>query len=287
MLSRFHEDGYLFFRQLLAPEKILKLRAEIIHTLYDAGWLEEDATEAIPKQPIRLKANDDYWIGYAAVQRLESVHRTANDPTLLSTFQRLINAPIVMHPRKFVRIVPPYALDDFSITPSHQDFRYVQGSIDVLSAWIPLGACPVSMGGLRILHGSHRNGLRAVYGGRSFHRCSSVGVDDHDPDWLYCDYQPGDVLIFHSLTIHSGTANQTDQYRLSLDCRCSSITEPMSSEQLLPPYHPKVPGWDELSHGWSTTKWIDVPDDISILPFSDPTGKFSLSDSQLMSRTGS
>jgi len=40
-----------------------------------------------------------------------------------------------------------------------------------------------------------------------------------DGDWASGQIDAGDVLIFHSLTVHAASANRSHQLRISMDCR--------------------------------------------------------------------
>jgi ectoine hydroxylase-related dioxygenase (phytanoyl-CoA dioxygenase family) len=123
------------------------------------------------------------------------------------------------------------------------------------------------LGGLKLLPGSHREGLRRVQAAQGAGGISAV-VDEDDPRWVGpADYHPGDVLLFHSLTVHTAPSNQGDRLRLSADFRFQSAADPMVSGAL----HPHscgegVPPWWALTQGWESTQWIDVPHPVRIAP---------------------
>jgi hypothetical protein len=53
-----------------------------------------------------------------------------------------------------------------------------------------------------------------------------VSLEDIPPPWLTTDYHPGDVLIFHNLTLHWALPNTSDRVRLSIDTRAQPATTP-------------------------------------------------------------
>jgi hypothetical protein len=97
----------------------------------------------------------------------------------------------------------------------------------------------------------------------------AVGVEGDEPGWVTADYRAGDVLLFHSLTVHAGKQNHADALRLSADFRYQSVHEPVVPASLGPHYHPRIPGWDELTDGWSATWSVGHPDAVRTTDFHD------------------
>jgi hypothetical protein len=92
------------------------------------------------------------------------------------------------------------------------------GDTECFTVWIPLHDCPVPVGPLRILEGSHRFGFQR-------HEDANLHVPEI-PDgaamgeqWVGGQINAGDVLIFHSLTVHAASPNVSNRLRISLDCR--------------------------------------------------------------------
>jgi ectoine hydroxylase-related dioxygenase (phytanoyl-CoA dioxygenase family) len=71
---------------------------------------------------------------------------------------------------------------------------------------------------LRILEGSHRFGYQ-------HHEDENLHVPEipdgaaAGEDWVGGHINAGDVLLFHSLTVHAAAPNISDRLRISLDCR--------------------------------------------------------------------
>lgn len=265
--ARIVEQGYLFFRGLLEPQVIWSLRERVIKALDNIGWLDSSSgSQPRPSLSRKNLGDIDYAEGETAVQALECVHRLAHDPKLLSLMRTIVGDDVFPHPRKFVRLAPPIVFDLDSTTEPHQDFRYCQGAADVFTAWIPIGDCPQEMGGLRVLLGSLHFGLLPIKGvGR--HGCGVASLDEDRASWLTTDYKAGDVLIFHSFTVHAAMENRTDCYRLSVDYRYQSANDPICSVELLPAYYPYVPHWSHLVNRWVSTSWIEVPDHLDIIDY--------------------
>lgn len=280
--TRLREDGFLLLRGLIPAHEVRRVRSRVLAALGRVGWLAagSDPEDAVPGprphhdrgrrdgEPVR----DPEWaVGYRAVQSLEVLHALAHHPELTAVLRRLLGEQPVVHPRKIARISFPGS--SFP-TPPHQDAVFNK-TVDVLTAWVPLGGCPRSLGGLRLLHGSTRLGELAVEAGDGLGG-ERVRIDEDDPRWLGCDYRAGDVVLFHSWTVHTAPANHGDRLRLSVDFRYQSAREPVKLAALLPHGHSAgtLPGWSELTSGWASTRWVEVGQAVhvaTVAPASRPS----------------
>ena len=95
-------------------------------------------------------------------------------------------------------------------TPPHQDFQPVRGAPDTWTAWVPYGDCDETLGGLAVVERSNGDGWLPVGADHE-----TVAVDAGAP-WVWSPMAAGDVLLFHSLTIHQGVDNtSSDRIRLA------------------------------------------------------------------------
>ena len=125
--------------------------------------------------------------------------------------------------------------DDLHVTPSHQDRFFVGPNDDFRTVWMPMMKIEESVGGLAVACGSHRQGMREhveqedaesyVFLGR---KQKGVPLATVEEEWLTVDYEPGDVLVFHSHAVHRALPNRSDLVRLSLDARCQPATTPVT-----------------------------------------------------------
>ena len=132
-------------------------------------------------------------------------------------------------------------------TPAHQDFVPVQGAADTITAWIPLTDLPAEMGGLEIAAGTHRKGV--------FDFVPALGAggteitDPLDGAWVGGTFQQGDVLFFHSMTVHRGAPASGKRLRLSVDLRFQRRADPIAPASLRP-HDPDVT-WEQIYEGWA------------------------------------
>ncbi len=270
--QRFARDGYLYFRGLIPREDVLDVRADVLGAVDEAGWLEPGAPrdEARPQlEACAAEPSDEYMPMYAKVQAVESFHRLAHHPAVTAVLGPLVGGDLLVHPRKIARVNVPSPEISYGVTPPHQDYRYIQGTTDVITAWVPFGTYPVGHGGLKILPGSQRLGLlRAV----PVPRMGGIGVEiaDDAPGWSTVDYAAGDLVMFHSFTVHAGTPNASSSIRISGDFRYQSTRDPIVPETLNPHYDTNMRlGWPELTRTWASRDWIAVPEGVRTKPYED------------------
>jgi hypothetical protein len=254
--SEMQTNGYLFLPGLLQPETVGEVYAEILRICQQQGWAD---AHGHPQGPPRLEGHDEFWEVYDPVQQLESFHALAHRPEILHVIEMLVQETPFPHPRNIARITFPQA--EHFTTPPHQDHALIQGTPETYTVWMPLSDCPQELGCLTVLAGSHTRSLLPI------HKASGpggVGVDTEDLglEWHGSDFQAGDVLIFHSHTVHKALPNRTsDRLRISVDFRYQGASQPIVEDGLLPHYGRL--SWDEIYVGWSRPAlqyyWRDAP----------------------------
>jgi hypothetical protein len=267
--ARAAEDGYLFFRNLIPAEAILAVRADVLTVVNQHQWLQpgqdalggvlqREAFATIPESEMRTDIGVTHAM-YDGVQKLESMHRLPHHPQLLAFFERLFDTQVLVHPRHIVRMITSHPA--MVPTPMHQDYPLIQGTSRTWTAWMPLGDCPRTMGGLTVLRASQHLGYVPVEmaqgaGGLAVQLCPT-----DPPDWAEIDFQTGDVLAFPCFTVHCALPSAVkDQIRLSLDVRYQPVDEVIEARSLKP-HCPLT--WEEIYAGWQRDDlkyyWQNVP----------------------------
>lgn len=258
LLERAAVDGYLFFRGLLRRERVLEVRRQLMAVVARHGWLMQgtEAMDGIADVAAfdRVDPVEAAFCGtgvplaaYQDVYRLEEFHALGHDPALLDLYHGLLGGQVLRQPLSIARVMVPGT--HAAPTPAHQDFIHIQGTRNVWTAWIPVGDCPVELGGLTVLVGSHADGLL------SYHAAQGAGeleayICDSGLAWGVADFEAGDVLTFTSLTVHRSQPNQLgERVRLSLDLRYQRDDEPLTYGSVSP--HCNVLTWDEVYRGWT------------------------------------
>lgn len=251
--QRLSDEGYLFFRNLLDPEPLLEVRREFLQICQNHGWLLEGT------DPNEGKGRADAYSGYFEftevyrdIQRLERFHALPHHPGILDTLARALGEKVFPHPRNIARITLPGSIN--VTTPSHQDYVFIQGSTEFYTVWFPLSDCPRKLGGLMVARGSHKDG---IYPTKEAEGTGGLctDIDDDALSWHASDFRLGDVIMFHSLTIHKAFPNVTaDLLRLSCDFRYQPFSEPRVVWNTLRP-HMQLHCWKDIYAGWKDDRF--------------------------------
>ncbi|MBI5092386.1 MAG: phytanoyl-CoA dioxygenase family protein [Candidatus Hydrogenedentes bacterium] len=244
-------DGYLLFRGLLDPGKVLSVRRQVLEICARHGWMSsKHPIEAGIRCPdvLVLESGDPRWITvYKEILCQRSFHALAMEPPIHYALSQLFGEAVVTHSRNICRVMFPQTQE--YTTPPHQDYLYIRGSENTWTCWIPLGDCPADLGGLALIPGSHRGGFLPSHPGKGAGG-QQVNVPD-DAEWAASPMHCGDVLLFHSLTIHQGRDNSTqDALRLSVDYRYQPLSEPIHPDSMEPHMAGFGLSWEKIYSRW-------------------------------------
>jgi len=249
--------GYELIRGLLPRDALNLLLEEITQILSKAGWLLPDC------DPIERMANSGAACGdpdpvfkrvYEEIFSLESLHAFAHLPELREAMVRLAGEQLFVHPKPIVRLIFPNC--ERLVIHAHQDHQSIAGDAESFTAWIPLHDCPAELGPLQILEASHHYGLQEADPATGYVSMETARGDD----WVGGQINAGDVLIFHSLTVHAASPNISNQLRISMDCRFQNYGRALNPSTLVFPgasgggrtWEKTYANWrsDELKYYW-------------------------------------
>lgn len=262
MQSQIETRGYLLVRDALPPADVKEVLRDVAQVLSDAGWLRDS------QDPIDHVANLQAACGdpdprfktvYQDVFNLASFHALPHHPDLQRVMKMLVGNRLLVHPKPIGRLIFPNC--DRLTTHAHQDYRFMGGDPECFTVWIPLHDCPVNVGPLQIMEGSHRHGFQK-------HEDENLHVPEI-PDgaavgdaWVGGDINAGDVLVFHSLTVHAASPNLSKQMRLSIDCRFQDYRRAINPA-VLAFAGESGKSWEKTYSGWPSNElkyyWKGLP----------------------------
>jgi ectoine hydroxylase-related dioxygenase (phytanoyl-CoA dioxygenase family) len=270
--DRLDEDSYLYFSQVLDPDKVLKARRAILGVLAFHGWIR-GGLSLMDAQAVSRPLHEgmsDYGPVYDDIQRLQEFHTLAHSPDLLTIMRKVVGDTAFPHPLKICRIGFPEHYE--ATTPPHQDYPNNQGTTALTASWIPVGDIDQDLGGLAILRGSHRYGLLPLRGhmgpGRRQAKIPTTMLEDLR--WVTTDYHMGDVLLFNSMTVHAALHNITEfDMRISVDYRYQRQGDALT-DVCLHPHFQRVT-WEDVYERWTSDRyqyyWKDL--DYELVPFEE------------------
>jgi len=213
------EKGYLLVREVLPRSDVDRVLGEVAQVIAAAGWLlpRHEPTERVADVKAACGDPDPgFKRTYRQVFNLAAFHGLPHHPALARVMKMLAGRHLLVHPKPIGRLIFPHC--ERLTVHAHQDYRFMGGDPECYTAWIPLHDCPLKVGPLQILEGSHLFGFQD-HEDENLHVPEIPAGRETGGEWAGGRINAGDVLIFHSLTVHAAAPNRSQQMRLSLDCR--------------------------------------------------------------------
>jgi len=288
---RISEEGYLFFKKLQVPDKLRALRREMLTTMQEGGWLVAgtDPMDGIADISTQCTEGDaEYTNVYHEVYKLEAFHRSGHWPEVVDMVQKIIGSSVLPHQQKIARLwFPKYTAHTTTI---HQDLVHFQGNFQTYTCWAPVGDCPIELGGLALLPGSHKINQVMEHHFSLGAGSLCVNTDELSGEWHSTNYEIGDTLIFLALTVHKALPNLTeDRLRVSLDNRYQAVDDPIAEHMLEP--HLNIFNslrWEDVYRNWKSDElkyyWKNL--DLTVLPRDFSYGNKGFEEALELARDG-
>lgn len=267
--ARLKEDGYLCLPGLLNPKDVVDVRERCYRRAERAGWAEERKGDRLLADPGFLSQvnAEDYYAVFHSMTSDERLHRLAHHPRLLALIGDLLDLPsdqVLVAPLKVLRWTwPELPTRNAGL---HQDFPELQGSLRQLTVWMPFHPVGATTGALPLYRGSHAEGVRELELADNPSGWQARLAAHEVPD--VGDLDAGDVLVFTTMTVHGGSVNACNSYRVSMDVRFQPVTDPICESALTLPGYPYT--WQEICEDWDpefARYWERL--DLDVVPFDN------------------
>jgi hypothetical protein len=243
--ERLSEDGYVFLRDVLDTQVLLRVQQIIADELHRLDAIDPDVDRAV--QPFPARPGLSLYKVLAGISQ-EERRALTRQPELHSIFRAIFGE----EPKPLDYTWPRIAGPGRGELP-HSDWIYMRrGTPRLYTAWIPLMDLPLSHGPLMILENSHHDNPHTrrylamdtdklgyfdaarfkhgtlVHGGRYSRRPDRVR-EEFGTRWLSTDYRLGDVIIFNTRGLHATLDNRSKGFRMSIDVRfqpAHDVTDP-------------------------------------------------------------
>jgi ectoine hydroxylase-related dioxygenase (phytanoyl-CoA dioxygenase family) len=228
--ARYAADGYLLLRGVLERERVLELR-EAYFARFDPALLAAgtSARDGVFSGTLPAGGAEYGTAGHPAYDLVRSPEFDAftRDPALAAAARDVLGGPAELVPRRIVR---HFHRGVARASRAHVDHDYMTGPPEqVVTAWIPVGDCPIECGGLVYLSGSHRTGTAALdelrehtdrpHDRRPISNDLGLTAERLGGRWLWTDFRAGDVVLHSPLIVHASLDDHSDVMRLSVDVR--------------------------------------------------------------------
>lgn len=184
-----------------------------------------------------FRVNYTDFIGAArAVQHLISMHRFVVSKKIIELLNEIgLTTPVLcVKPIIYFNSRNLAKIEAHFKTPSHQDWRSMQGSLNSVVVWVPLVDVDISLGAIEFLPGSHLNGLAPTEKDEWFRRIPEnvASSEAFVPE----EVRVGDLVVFSAFTIHRSGNNVMDAIRWSIHVRYNDASEATFMDRGMP--HP-------------------------------------------------
>jgi len=240
---QYEVEGYLIARGLLAEAEIERYKTRARQ--FALGEIPPGAEKMVVRD-VRVARGEftpedpekGLW-KYLHPDRHDPLFRGfAETPAILDVVESLLGPDVLAFLTMF--IYKPPGVD--AVHHYHQDaFYFPFGPHDqVLGSWVTLDPAEAANGGLWVIPGSHRWGLKPHVVPKAERVNAGIfGVEgaDEDPNQVALRLSPGDGVFFHSRLLHKTGANVTDRHRRVLTVHYASARcAPEAPPDKLKPY---------------------------------------------------
>ncbi|MEU7811123.1 phytanoyl-CoA dioxygenase family protein [Pseudonocardia sp. NPDC049154] len=222
MAAQMKEEGYLFFRDVLDRDAVEQVRQKYFSVLI------EDYGVVDPGQTVPLWNGKDvsgFPIKVPEVYGSGTYEKFVGNPRIHAFFEKVMGEPISWIPSTEYRLNPPVPEDPEDwVAGRHQDGFFNDG-VPFWTAWCPFADIGPECGGLAIAPGANKRGYLHDRNDPPKYGIPADAIKESE--WARPEtYHAGDVLIFGEDTPHSGLANRSGVFRLSMDIRFSAKSDP-------------------------------------------------------------
>jgi len=202
-IAEFARDGFVVIRQLLPPDELEELRAnldryirDVVPGLPDADAFYEDRARPETLKQLQRMGHDPYFAAYG------------RNPRWANVAEALVGEPAMAEQPEWFNKPP----GTNHVTPPHQDnYYFCLTPASVVTIWLALDDVDAENGCLRYVAGSHQDGFRPH--ARSSILGFSQGITDYGADDSAREVaillRPGDAVVHHGMTIHRADANRS------------------------------------------------------------------------------
>ncbi len=180
--EQYNRDGYLVYRDIFTNEF-----TDTVNRIQFDDWIERYGKDFVPflRHLSKSMWTQDIFLRSRVLNILSTLLIKGNSISI-------VEQPVLNFLSSSLRIP-----DGYYGTEAHQDWASIQGSLDVITVWIPLTDAYIGSFPLEVIPESHKNGLceGKVNG-------SILEIECNDKDFVPIECKAGDVVFINGFTIH-------------------------------------------------------------------------------------
>ena len=206
-VRQYHQQGWLGPFSLISEAEMAEVRRRIEAEILDPGK-QQDLDER------------DYFHNRHLDNRC--IYDLLSHPNLVERAASILGEHLVLWRTNFQIKLPHSQQDDWdTVIPWHQDCAYYQPSPNViLSAWIAVDEANKTNGCMQVLPESHKRLYPHIKTEGADHFGLRTDPATFDPSLaVEIELKPGQFVFFNESTLHSSTANKSEQRRFGITPR--------------------------------------------------------------------
>lgn len=250
--NQYKKEGFVFIKNLFSKEEMLDLLRDI-HLVFrnqfehrDFSFQKNGLLKSEDLFRFFLNYKNDYINCMNLVQNLVLLHKYGSHDKLIQKLKEvgLKNPVFSTDPLIFLNSKKTSTFFGNWKIPVHQDWRSIQGSLNSVVVWIPIVDCPIELGALQVIPGSHTDGLLPSEDDEWYAHVKDSSYDENS--FSSVPMEAGDALIFSTFLLHRSSTNTSNEIRYSFQIRFNDFSESTFIERQYPNPYPSNPPQKKL-----------------------------------------
>lgn len=252
-------SGYYIARGVFQPERVRGIVNNIKRLFFNQMLIHGgDITSGLREAMAHLLRTDRqaYVATLTACARLIEVQDFLLDPAIRRYIWRVTHGnQFLSHPPVLNVMCPDLKIEGgYYGTVAHQDWPSLQGSLDAVVVWVPLGDADAGNFPLQVIPGSHKRGLLRGSPKGSVREIYHVDESQFESLRVFA----GDVVFMSAFTVHrTGMQGDLSAFRMSLSTRYENTSEPTFIERGHPSAQKRITQYGTLPENFPSTNHIE------------------------------
>lgn len=241
--ATYHRDGYIRLGKVLADDELTALQERINAIMlgeadvdYDSMLMQLDSETGEYGDAGKMsKGHKGATLNYRKIEQLEF------DPLFLETMQKPIfrelcagvygaHTPISSFRAMFMN----KPAGKGTRLPWHQDRWNTLDRDPLITIWMALDPATIQNGCVQVIRGSHKWGVINPEHGSGFLTDEMAEVHAPQDKVIYCELEPGEVMVLHNWLLHASDKNNSDVSRRAFSvCYMDARTSNTGNGQLV------------------------------------------------------
>lgn len=218
----YFDKGYILLKKAISLQSLDLLEARFLGLVREWGGRDFSSAQSPELAEFLLNNRELERKIYDGIRDYPWLEEFSLQPEVTGPVKDILGSKVGLMSKIPFRIDLPSVTRELAVW--HQDYKYVKGNEEIVTAYITLQDTPYIRGCLMVMPGSHKLGTldhdAQVLGKRHFP--SNI----FDREVRYVEMERGDLLLFNALLLHSLGLNLSSTAMLTVQSRYTDIDAP-------------------------------------------------------------